>query len=333
MDADIVPFCPEGGGGGNATDQSGTDGTRATDSLLERGIDAVFDPKPKIPGGMGKAGATGGIDLKSLSAEELRQFLVTPVQKGFCLECRIVRNRSGLNKLYPKYSLQVEATGQHLMSSKKRSKNKTSHYVITTNPEAKCEKDDDSYLGKLRSNFVGSEFVVYGRGINPKKVPPGTPAGQAITMVRPEHAGISYTSTLWGKKPRGPRRMQVVLPHVTSLGEVLASRPLSEDTGLAAEARKAPTNGNGDTRVDQYHNKPPKWNEQIGAFVLNFNKRVTLASVKNFQLVTHDESDHVYLQFGRVGKEVFSMDVRFPLSPLQAFAVSLSSFDYKLCCE
>ena len=80
-------------------------------------------------------------------------------------------------------------------------------------------------------------------------------------------------------------------------------------------------------------NKPPRWNEQVGAYVLNFNGRVTMASVKNFQLVTPDDHDAVVLQFGRVGKDLFTMDYQYPLSPLQAFAICLSSFDYKLACE
>ena len=31
-------------------------------------------------------------------------------------------------------------------------------------------------------------------------------------------------------------------------------------------------------------NKPPNWNDTVGAYVLNFNGRVTMASVKNFQV-------------------------------------------------
>lgn len=45
-------------------------------------------------------------------------------------------------------------------------------------------------------------------------------------------------------------------------------------------------------------NKPPRWNEQVGAYVLNFNGRVTMASVKNFQLVDPDEQNAVVLQVG-----------------------------------
>ncbi len=32
-------------------------------------------------------------------------------------------------------------------------------------------------------------------------------------------------------------------------------------------------------------NRSPKWNDQIGAYVLNFNGRVSMVLVKNFQLV------------------------------------------------
>ncbi|KAF4758308.1 Tubby-like F-box protein 7, partial [Perkinsus olseni] len=118
-----------------------------------------------------------------------------------------------------------------------------------------------------------------------------------------------------------------------------------------------------------YVNKDPKWNDDLRAFVLNFNRRVTKASVKNFQLIrldnttaspAYDDDDKditlqqqqqqqqqrqhgrqeegeeesvVYLQFGRTHKDQFTMDYRYPLSAMQAFAICLSSFDYKICCE
>ena len=82
-----------------------------------------------------------------------------------------------------------------------------------------------------------------------------------------------------------------------------------------------------------YQNKSPTWNDQLGAFCLNFHGRVTEASVKNFQLVTSDDSDDVICQFGKVSDSTFSMDYKWPMSCLQAFAICLSSFDGKLACE
>eukprot|EP00271_Cylindrocystis_brebissonii_P008147 TRINITY_DN22163_c0_g2_i1.p1 TRINITY_DN22163_c0_g2~~TRINITY_DN22163_c0_g2_i1.p1 ORF type:complete len:556 (-),score=84.41 TRINITY_DN22163_c0_g2_i1:1554-3221(-) len=89
-------------------------------------------------------------------------------------------------------------------------------------------------------------------------------------------------------------------------------------------------------------NKAPRWHEQLQCWCLNFRGRVTVASVKNFQLVAACEnvekapgSDHdkVLLQFGKIGKDMFTMDYRYPLSAFQAFAICLSSFDTKLACE
>lgn len=90
-------------------------------------------------------------------------------------------------------------------------------------------------------------------------------------------------------------------------------------------------------------NKAPKWNESLGAYCLNFNGRVTEASVKNFQMQQElpcvDAGGAgigpgaVMLQFGKVSASTFTCDFAAPLSPLQAFAVCLASFDKKLACE
>ena len=44
-------------------------------------------------------------------------------------------------------------------------------------------------------------------------------------------------------------------------------------------------------------------------------------------------ADLVVMQFGRVGKDAFTMDYQWPLCGLQAFGIALSSFDYKIACE
>merc|ERR1719440_2677669 len=105
-------------------------------------------------------------------------------------------------------------------------------------------------------------------------------------------------------------------------------RPLKKSEEMASRFKDRDMTG-----LVKLINKPPRWNEQVGAYVLNFNGRVTMASVKNFQLVEPDEQDAVLLQFGRVGKDEFTMDFRYPLTPFQAFAITLSSFDSKIACD
>uniref|UniRef100_A0A914YWB5 Tubby-like protein n=1 Tax=Panagrolaimus superbus TaxID=310955 RepID=A0A914YWB5_9BILA len=80
-------------------------------------------------------------------------------------------------------------------------------------------------------------------------------------------------------------------------------------------------------------NKTPMWSEETQSFVLNFRGRVTQASVKNFQLIHEAQPDYVIMQFGRTDDSSFTLDFRYPLTPLQAFGIAMSSFHGKLACE
>ena len=64
---------------------------------------------------------------------------------------------------------------------------------------------------------------------------------------------------------------------------------------------------------------------------LNFDGKVTMASVKNFILCNNEQEQ--IMQFGRTGNNDFYLDVQWPLSLFQAFAIALSSFDSKLGCD
>lgn len=60
--------------------------------------------------------------------------------------------------------------------------------------------------------------------------------------------------------------------------------------------------------------------------------RVAALEFKSYFLVC-SSADYLLLQFGRVAPNIFTMDFRYPLCPLQAFAICLSSFDRKLACN
>lgn len=47
--------------------------------------------------------------------------------------------------------------------------NATSNYMITIE-QKKFEKESNGYLGKVRSNFLGTEFCIFDAKENPKKV-------------------------------------------------------------------------------------------------------------------------------------------------------------------
>ncbi len=71
---------------------------------------------------------------------------------------------------------------------------------------------------------------------------------------------------------------------------------------------------------------------EINAFVLDFQGRVKLPSVKNFVITDADEKEN-YIIFGRVDEQLFNLDVKWPFSLYQAFAISMTSIASKYGCE
>jgi len=326
--------------------------------MLSQGIAPVFDPVRPLnsAGGGGGShasassvgGAANGVNPMAAAAasrldySDMRRFLMEPIPKGVLFQCYILRNKKGIkNKIYPSYELYVSGEERFLMAARKRSKNKTSNYYITLDKSQLdgMHKDATGYLGKVRSNFVGTEFICYDRGINPEELGADAlalaaasgatinPQSPALTNVRQELGAVFYESNILGSK--GPRKMTAVIPAPKRDGSRTILKPLCAEDSLTARFKSQPSSSDFFIMV----NKTPKWNEQVGAYVLNFNGRVTQASVKNFQAVHLDDPENVLLQFGRIGKDTFTMDIQYPLSPLQAFSICLTSFDYKFACE
>uniref|UniRef100_A0A8D0HGA9 Tubby-like protein n=1 Tax=Sphenodon punctatus TaxID=8508 RepID=A0A8D0HGA9_SPHPU len=200
--------------------------------------------------------------LLPLKMDDMEEFVLRPAPQGTAVQCRITRDRKGMEKgIFPFYYLHLEKDGTKifLMSGRKRKKSKTSNYLISLDP-IDLSRDGDSFIGKVRSNVLGTRFTVFDNGVNPEKKPfvPET------AHLRQELVAICYVSKKSKIQPLHPRQLHISLS-------------LSLSLSLTAE--------------------------------------------------------YIVLQFGRVSSDVFTMDYRFPLCALQAFAICLSSFDGKLACE
>lgn len=180
-----------------------------------------------------------------------------------------------------------------------------------------------NHLGKVRANFFGTEFQIYDSGIN------YSDGGSASDEIRQELGCVLYASNVLGS--RGPRKMQVCINKVDEAKGQVKWQPRQKDDEMLTLFKNKDEYGM--KNLVSLINKPPRWNDQVGAYVLNFNGRVTMASVKNFQLVDQFDHDNIILQFGRVAKDEFTCDFQWPITPFQAFAITLSSFDSKIACD
>lgn len=90
----------------------------------------------------------------------------------------------GLSSLFhiQLFSLQV-----FLLAGRKRKKSTTSNYLISTDP-TDLSRGGESFVGKLRSNLLGTQFTVYNHGRSPFK------SFNEQDIPREELAAIIYVS-------------------------------------------------------------------------------------------------------------------------------------------
>mmetsp|Transcript_5903 Transcript_5903/g.11164 ORF Transcript_5903/g.11164 Transcript_5903/m.11164 type:complete len:446 (+) Transcript_5903:2234-3571(+) len=263
------------------------------------------------------------------SIKEVKDYLLKPVPKlAGMVQCYIRRSRKD-SRLFPEYRIYLQEGDQFLMSSKKRKK-RTSNYLISTK-RSDHNKGSDNIIGKLRSNFLGTEYQIFDEGKSPKAFDPFFDEKNEDAY-RNELGAVLYGNNMTNTK--GPRRMNVCINKVDENDEATKIwQPYRRDDNSMLNSFKQ----NSDSVTNHllyFENRQPKRNEDMCAYMLNFKKRVTMASVKNFQLMDKsDDTDRVIIQFGRTGNDDFIMDVRWPMSLFQAFAISLSSCDSKIACD
>ncbi|XP_060192803.1 tubby-like F-box protein 5 [Lycium barbarum] len=275
------------------------------------------------------------------------------------IHCFIKRSRdNSVYRLYVGLTPSGDESDKLLLAARRIRRATSTDFVISL-VAYDFSRASNTYLGKLRSNFLGTKFTLYdsqppndasiqessqhNRRFRAKQVSPTVPACNYSI------ANISYELNIL--RSRGPRRMLCAMHSIpfSSIQEGgTAPTPTSfpqsfgEKTSPSVSDVKETANDAGPRESLVLKNKAPRWHEQLQCWCLNFKGRVTVASVKNFQLVaavdpSHnipaDEQEKVIIQFGKIGKDIFTMDYRYPLSAFQAFAICLSSFDTKPACE
>ncbi|XP_047059213.1 tubby-like F-box protein 3 [Lolium rigidum] len=331
-----------------------------------------------------------------------RVSLKQPGPRDGMIQCFIKRNKSkSTYQLYLCLTNVVTAeSGKFLLSARRNRKASCTEYAISMDG-ANTSRSSRTYIGKLRSNFLGTKFLIYDTQppYNGAVIPPVGRSSRRFnsTKVSPKVPPVSYniaqvTYELNVLGTRGPRRMRCIMHSVPASSvepggtvpgqpEKIVPRALGDSfrsiTSFSQSFRSSATFSNSSSIMDQsmdfnsarfsemsgatdgegeakdrplvLRNKPPRWHEQLQCWCLNFRGRVTIASVKNFQLIAASspppagaptpsqpgpvDPDKVILQFGKVARDMFTMDYRYPISAFQAFAICLSSFDTKLACE
>ncbi|CAH8392011.1 unnamed protein product [Eruca vesicaria subsp. sativa] len=314
---------------------------------------------------------------ETVSVPEISSKLTFPISlkqpgpRESLVQCFIKRNRATQSyHLYLGLTNSLTDEGKFLLAASKVKHTTCTDYIISLRSDDMSRRSQ-AYVGKVRSNFLGTKFTVFDGNLLPSSTSTGparlrknrsynlAKASVKVPLGSYPVSHITYELNVLGS--RGPRKMQCVMDTIpTSAMEPrgVSSEP-SEFPFLGGTTRstfsrsqsKPSRSGSSHLRETPLvlSNKTPRWHEQLRCWCLNFHGRVTVASVKNFQLVAaaaaaaassggeglspERQNERIILQFGKVGKDMFTMDYGYPISAFQAFAICLSSFETRIACE
>ncbi|GAB4850573.1 hypothetical protein Ancab_029882 [Ancistrocladus abbreviatus] len=194
-----------------------------------------------------------------------------------------------------------------------------SEYVIAQNLKGVLSISDDSFIGFVTANFMGSRYYIWNQGILPSA---------RTKICKQLHAVVTFMPTIatW---TGSYRRMRVWIPkneHVQSRNTTQINHVMGLHNGWEGKMDKA----------HLLHSRAPQYNKISKQYELDFRERGRAGvrvqtSVKNFQLIMEGNGRQTILQLGRLGKSKYVMDYRYPLSGYQAFCICLASIDSKLC--
>jgi len=253
------------------------------------------------------------IDSATTQLENQKNFLTRQCVLGEApLRCYIVRDK-GLMALCPTFRMYIDvgngAQDTFLMSCSKSALSASGGYFLISMDKSPGDRESPTTIGKLRSNDDGSQFFLYDTGENPKNSQDPSVIRKELALMKVHKAGsgasdASVSLTCW-------------LPSVLPDGSQNVWQPRSPQQSMD----KAVALG----RLDQLVRLSNKAESP-----LDYQGRVTEPSVKNFQLVSSETGADSVLLFGKVKLgtlERFSTDLRYPLSPLQAFAICVMVLD------
>jgi hypothetical protein len=128
--------------------------------------------KPSASVSTGVANLALQDDFFDLINQNLFDFVFKPAPQGVVVKCRITRDKRGMDKgMYPTYFMHFERDDgkkMFLLAARKRKRSKTSNYLLSIDA-TDLARDGENFVGKLRSNMLGTQFTLYDNGNNPTK--------------------------------------------------------------------------------------------------------------------------------------------------------------------
>ncbi|CEM05182.1 unnamed protein product [Vitrella brassicaformis CCMP3155] len=253
-----------------------------------------------VPGASGTRLLEGGLSYRGIRTpmsvfrtvveqDAIRKKALLKPHSGYLL-CQINRTRQDYGGFPHHYVLRNDSDKEPVLWATVRDEHSD---VRIFDKEGCCEAFDAHYVGMVEPNFWGTSFVVHDWGV-PLYLKKDRLGKQLPMPERKKLLDVKFDTNILGDCPR---HIMVTLDR--------------------------------DGEHCEMENIAPKWDPALNSYALPFYGRVKLASAKNFQLVRKGDQNDIMLMFGKISKDVFSLDFRHPLTRLDAFAISIAAMAKK----
>jgi hypothetical protein len=242
-------------------------------------------------------------DAKKTELYELKRWVMRPCRPNEApIKCFVERVRSGLNMLNPIYRLYLEPNtlytdtaeaknsavsplivsgnpvpgARFLMFATKQQSSKTSSYLFScdNNSTSVDDRGSEYILGKLKSNAVGSQYIIVDNGRSPLKA-------TGPSTCRKEYCVVRFVFD-----SGGPSVIEAWVPSVNASASIVSTwQPNTDEQSMNAYVNEFMENRNNNSTTNHkkscivpsnydklfmLRNKKPKWDDAHGGHVLNF---------------------------------------------------------------
>ena len=246
---------------------------------------------------------------------DLVKFIMSPLAKDKMLICDlgIVHTNSFC---LPKFSLSINTNELMILYAEKDIKLCRVEYKIFL-----VYHNKKNYIGKITSNCFRNKFYIFDNNSLHKRTKINLSTNSNTEL---NHTGLGIinfpNSVFCFTSKTIPNTIQVHLPYLTNKGYF--SYNIQEDSNendRSFETKRSMCSNNPNFEVKTI---PPLWSNKYSGYVMKFTNRVRLPSKSNFILAYGKVN---ILQFGKMSKDIYSLDFKYPLSLFQAFCICVSS--------
>ena len=230
---------------------------------------------------------------KEITEKERIKFLLERFKNNQSLKCNILIRSD---------NFYVYSNTEHFIFSAHKIKKKLYlNYLISSDYEGKNK------IAQINSSLFKNEYIMYDDGISPKEINIGN--NTSNNKIR------RYLLQVKFKNEHNLQRGYIYLPETNYEINIFYNKDKDKNDKLS----------NLQNGVILYKTEVPEFDLVKRKYVNKFSSRIKESSIKNFRLVeTKDKVNKVILECGKVKDNYFIMDFTSPLSPLEAFGISLS---------